>query len=335
MTGPSLLEVDGLSVAYQLRSGRLQALSGVSLTLSRGEALGVVGESACGKTTLAQALLRILPENGEVTAGTVRLDGALISSMADEAFRTQIRWKRIAMVFQGAMNSLDPVRQVSSQLSRVARLHSPGLSGSQLRELAAALLRLVGLPDATADRYPHELSGGMRQRVVIAMSLVADPDIMIADEATTALDVVVQAQILAELVALQRARGLALLVISHDLDVIAQVCDRIAVMYAGEVVETGPAKAVLTSPQHPYTAALLASLPRLRGPRHRLAVLPGSPPDLAEAIDGCRFAPRCPLVAPICVTLEPQLAGPDPARQARCHFRGDARIHSIFGRSAS
>jgi oligopeptide/dipeptide ABC transporter ATP-binding protein len=322
----ALLEIQDLGVTYRLRDGDLHAVTGVSLELAPAEALGVVGESGCGKTTLAQAMLRLLPENARLAPATrIRLEGRDLTAVTADEFRREVRWKQISMVFQSAMNSLNPVVRVGDQIGRIARLHEPRLPRSAARDRCRALLDLVGLPEQVANRSPHELSGGMRQRVVIAMSLVASPRIVIADEATTALDVVVQAQILSELAALQRDRGLALLVVSHDMDVIAQVCDRVAVMYAGEIVELGPTRDVLRAPSHPYTAALLASLPRLTGPRQRLATLPGGPPQLTTLPTGCRFAPRCPIAEPVCATAPPLQTGP-PGRATRCHFPADSRL---------
>ncbi|ASW55564.1 ABC transporter ATP-binding protein [Plantactinospora sp. KBS50] len=327
----ALLEIDNLGVSYRLRTGHLHAVTDVSLRLDAGEALGIVGESGCGKTTVVQAVMRLLPGNAATTpASRVRLAGRELTTLPEETFRREIRWKQLSMVFQSAMNSLNPVATVGRLLTRVVRLHSPGVSRAAAMDRAVALLARVGLEAQVAGRYPHELSGGMRQRVVIAMSLVATPAVVIADEATTALDVVVQAQILAELTALQRQRGLSMLVVSHDIDVIAHVCDRIAVMYAGEVVESGPTAQVLHAPRHPYTAALLGSLPRLTGPRHRLATLPGGPPELTTLPPGCRFAARCPIAAPACVAAPPPQTTASGQRGARCHFAGDPRIANVL-----
>lgn len=240
----------------------------------------------------------------------------------------------MAMVFQSAMNTLNPVETVGRQMARVARLHAPDEPATAQRTRLNELLGRVGLPASTVARYPHELSGGMRQRVVIALSLVAEPELIIADEATTALDVVVQAQILAELATLKRERGLGMIVVSHDMDVVAQVCDRIAVMYAGRIVETGETERVLAAPQHPYTAALLASLPRLSGPRTRLATLPGAPPEHPARMEGCRFAPRCPLATELCREREPELAPAPSGDLARCHYAGDERIRTTWGSAA-
>lgn len=329
MTKP-LVEVRDLGVTYTLAKGELNAVSDVGLVLNRGEALGLVGESGCGKSTLARAMLRMLPNNAQLAEQSrILFDGNELTEMSDERFRREVRWKRIAMVFQSAMNSLNPVTTVGKQIVDLIRLHRAGVNSADARSLCRELLQSVSLPPEVADRFPHELSGGMRQRAIIAMSLVADPDVLVADEATTALDVVVQAQILAELADMRRERGLALLVVSHDMDVIAQVCDRVAVMYAGQIVETGPTSEVLANPAHPYTIGLLAALPRLHGPRRRLATLGGAPPELiGTALDECLFAPRCPIVAGQCTDRQPTLGEPSLGRQCRCYFPFDQRLRA-------
>lgn len=330
MSGEPLLEVDGLTVSYGTGSAALVAVDDVSIHVARGEALGLVGESGCGKTTLANALIRLLPDGATTTARGIRLLGVDLVDLGDDEFRRLVRWKQMAMVFQSAMNTLNPVETVGRQMSRVARLHSPDDRADKQRDLLLRLLQRVGLAESVLSRYPHELSGGMRQRVVIALSLIADPELIIADEATTALDVVIQAQILVELASLKRTSGLGMIVVSHDMDVVAQVCDRIAVMYAGRIVETGDTASVLAAPQHPYTAALLASLPRLTGPKSRLATLSGGPPDHPERMAGCRFAPRCPLATDLCRQREPQLSAAPSGDLARCHYAGDARLSTMW-----
>jgi oligopeptide/dipeptide ABC transporter ATP-binding protein len=330
MNQERLLEVDGLTVTYGRGAGSVTAVDDVSLHLDRGEALGLVGESGCGKTTLANALIRLLPDSATTTARRIRLGDTDLLTEDDDAFRREMRWKRIAMVFQSAMNTLNPVETVGRQMSRVARLHARQEPATDQRRRLVGLLTTVGLAEAVASRYPHELSGGMRQRVGIAFSLIAQPELIIADEATTALDVVVQAQILAELASLKRTSGMGMIVVSHDMDVVATACDRIAVMYAGRIVETGVTTEVLGAPQHPYTAALLASLPRLTGPNHRLATLPGAPPADAGRMQGCRFAPRCPLVTDLCRRVEPPLAPAPSGDLARCHYAGDPRLATMW-----
>jgi peptide/nickel transport system ATP-binding protein len=320
--------VRDLSIAYSSLNGTVRAVDAISLNLVRGGALGLVGESGCGKSSLAFGLLRLLPPNGRISSGSVELDGRDLLRMSAEEFRARIRWKRIAMVFQSAMNSLNPVFSVGSQIVDAHLLHEPDLTRDAARRRSVELFEMVGLSARELSLFPHEMSGGMRQRAVIALSLVARPDIVIADEATTGLDVLVQEQILRELNDLRRTANLSLIVVSHDIDVIAKVCDDVLVMYAGRSVETGATTEVLAQPRHPYTAALMSALPHLTGPRRRLFSLPGSPPDLTHPPAGCRFAQRCPLVQSVCREVEPELAARSSA--ARCHFEGDACIDALM-----
>lgn len=327
MTAP-ILEIDRLSIAYHTDAGPIPAVQDVSLTLPAGGTVGLVGESGSGKSTLALGLTRLLPANGRIERGSVRLEGADLLQMGAEQFRRQIRWKQLAMVFQSAMNSLNPVVRVGVQVAQACRLHHPALSRREVESRVKELFEAVELTEEHLRRYPHELSGGMRQRVIIALSLVANPRVLIADEATTALDVLVQDQILSTLLDLRERQGLSLLVISHDIDVIAKMCDHVMVMYAGRIVEHGPTNTVLTRPTHPYTAALLGALPSLTGPRKRLVSLPGTIDRPELLLTGCRFAPRCPMATDICRAEEPILGEGDHA--SRCHFAGDVRIQEIF-----
>ncbi|NED96498.1 ABC transporter ATP-binding protein [Phytoactinopolyspora alkaliphila] len=328
MTGGSFVEVRGLRVGYKVPHGVVQAIDGVDLTIDRGEALGIVGESGCGKSTLGLGLLRLLPSNATTSVDTFRVGDTDVAGLSQAAFRREVRWKRVSMVFQSAMNSLNPVRRVGEQVADAYRLHHPQASKREVQARVDRLFELVDIPRARQRNYAHEYSGGMRQRAVIALSLVCDPDVVIADEATTALDVVVQNQILDALADLRTELGIALIVISHDIGVISHTCDRVAVMYAGQVVESGAVADVLASPRHPYTASLMAALPRLTGPRFRPVSLPGSPPDLADPPTACRFAPRCPIAADICTDVPPAF-DPDHRWPARCHFAGDERLRQL------
>jgi oligopeptide/dipeptide ABC transporter ATP-binding protein len=312
-----LLEVRDLRLEYATPRGPLPAVDGISLDLAAGEALGVIGESGSGKTSLAVTLMRLLPRNATLRGGTVRLDGQDILALSDEAFRREVRWSRMAMVFQGAMHSLNPVLRVGDQVGE--RLRSDGLPGRAVEARVEELLGRVGLPAGTARRYPHELSGGMKQRVMIASALTHDPPLLILDEPTSALDVSIQAQIMNLLKELKAERGMAMLFITHDLALASDLCDHLAVVYAGQVREHGTAEAVLAAPADPYTQGLLASIPSLhdeRPPRF----LPGVPPDLREALPGCRFTPRCPLVFDACRTTPPGLVDLDgpTGHVARC-----------------
>jgi oligopeptide/dipeptide ABC transporter ATP-binding protein len=313
-----LLVVEDLATHFQLESGTVHAVDGVSFRLDAGEALGIAGESGCGKTTTALSLLRLLPANARIVSGTVKLYGIDLAQKSDDALR-RYRWREIAIVFQGAMNALDPVRRIRDQIAEpiIQRL---GVDDREAHRRAGELLERVGIPKRRGAAYPHELSGGMRQRAMIAMALACDPAIVIGDEPTTALDVMVQAQILHLLEELRRDLGLSLILITHDLSIIAETCDRVLIMYAGRVAEEGPVRAVFASPRHPYTQALLSAFPNIQADRRTLAVIPGAPPDLRNPPPGCRFAPRCPHVMDVCLTVvPPETSTPDGVRVA-CHL---------------
>ena len=291
----------------------MKAVDGVSFTLRDGEALGIAGESGCGKTTTALSLIRLLPANAKVMGGSVRLFGIDLVPKSENALR-RYRWREISLVFQGAMNALNPVKRIGEQIAEpiVVRLGQPQ---AEADKRAGDLLELVGIPRQRARAYPHELSGGMRQRAMIAMALACDPAIVIGDEPTTALDVMVQAQILELLERLRRELGLSLILITHDLSVIAETCDRVLIMYAGRVAEEGPVSEVFSRPRHPYTQKLLGAFPNIHADRRTLEVIPGAPPDLRTPPPGCRFHPRCPLAMPICMEEVPPEV--DVRRRAR------------------
>jgi peptide/nickel transport system ATP-binding protein len=315
----SLLEIRDLEV----RHGGRPIIDGVDLELERGEALGLAGESGCGKTTTALALMKLLPPtfklSGSMTLRPPGVDEPINLERRTEAGMQVVRWRHVSLVFQGAMNSLDPVKRVEHQIAEAIQLHERVGAAGDLRARIGELLTTVGLTPALARRYPHQLSGGQRQRVMIALALACRPSLVIADEPTTALDVVMQAQILELLERLRQELGLALILISHDLGVLAETCDRIAVMYAGRIVETGPVREVFDSPQHPYTKRLLDSLPVIGGARRLAAPIPGGPPDPGDLPEGCRFRPRCPYAAERCLE-DPALREVRPAQAAACHF---------------
>jgi oligopeptide/dipeptide ABC transporter ATP-binding protein len=298
-----LLVVEGLRTHFSLESGSVKAVDGVSFRLDHGEALGIAGESGCGKTTTALSLVRILPANGRIVDGQVRLMGIDLVGKSETAMR-RYRWREISIVFQGAMNALNPVRTVRDQIAEPIEQRL-GESPRAARKRAGDLLELVGIPRKRGNAYPHELSGGMRQRVMIAMALACDPAIIIGDEPTTALDVMVQAQILELLDQLRHKLGLSLILITHDLSVIAESCDRVMVMYAGKVAEEGPVDEVFRRPRHPYTQKLLSAFPNIHADRRTLDVIPGMPPDLRDPPPGCPFAPRCPMAMAICTEVMP------------------------------
>ena len=287
-----ILQVIDLSLRYQTRQGPVQAVRGVSFDLARGQSLGLVGESGCGKTSVANCLMRLLPDNARLTAGQVLLDGVDLLPLSEEDMR-RCRWSRIAMVFQAAMNSLDPVYKVGHQVIEAIEAHEVETTVDAARERVARLFRMVGLDPQLMERYPHEFSGGMRQRAVIAMALSCDPAVIIADEPTTALDVIVQDRILRELKSVQQELRMAMIYISHDIGVVAEVTDRMGVMYAGNLVELGDTADVFGAPLHPYTAALMSSFPSVSGEKLPLTTLPGEPPNLIDPPPGCPFHPRC------------------------------------------
>jgi oligopeptide/dipeptide ABC transporter ATP-binding protein len=301
--GAPLLEVRDLKTYFRLESGTVRAVDGVSFRLDYGEALGIVGESGCGKTTTALSLVQILPSNARIAGGEISLMGIDLVKKTENQLR-RYRWREISIVFQGAMNALNPVQRVIDQIAEPIEQR---LGESKSRSLARAreLLELVGIPKDRGSSYPHELSGGMRQRAMIAMALACDPAIVIGDEPTTALDVMVQAQILELLERLRRELGLSLILITHDLSVVAETCDRALVMYAGRVAEEGSVGQIFRRPRHPYTQKLLSSFPNIRADRRTLDVIPGSPPDLRTPPPGCRFAPRCAFAMAVCSEVVP------------------------------
>jgi peptide/nickel transport system ATP-binding protein len=300
-----LLQVENLSVRYLTRGGEVSAVEDVSFVLEAGDVLGLAGESGCGKTTLAMSLLKLLPENGRVERGKVLLNGTDLIPLSEDAMRP-LRWKRLSVVFQGAMNSLHPVYRVGDQILEALYAHDRTLARREARERVADLFRLVGLDPSLMDRYPHQYSGGMRQRAAIAMALACDPQLVIADEPTTGLDVLVQDSILREMQSLQQRLGMSMIHISHDIAVLAEVSSRIAVMYAGRLAELGATEEIFDRPLHPYTRALLASIPNLRGPKRRLDHLPGEPPDLLHPPAGCLFHPRCQRATELCQERQPE-----------------------------
>jgi peptide/nickel transport system ATP-binding protein len=311
--GGALLALAGLTVSFD----GVPVLHGIDLTVAKGEALGLVGESGSGKSVTWLAALGLLPAKAKVR-GSVRLDGAELIGAAP-ATLDRVRGGRVAMIFQDPASALNPVLKIGRQLGEALALHR-GLTGSAIRHEARRLLDLVGIPDAERrlSAYPHEFSGGQNQRVMIAMALAGEPDLLVADEPTTALDVTIQAQILDLINVVRQETGMALVLISHDLGVVAETCDRVAVMYAGRIVEEAPARILFDAPWHPYARGLLSSLPPLGGARKRLASIPGVVPDPRDLPAGCAFAPRCPDVSPACLTAPPRLATLDAGRRLAC-----------------
>jgi oligopeptide/dipeptide ABC transporter ATP-binding protein len=301
----AVLDVVDLTTLYKLREGSLKACDGVSLRLEKGQALGLVGESACGKTTLALSLMKLLPDNGAITGGSIKLDGREIATLREEEM-LPLRWKEISMIFQGAMNALNPVRSVGQQIVEALKLHDK-LSEKEAWKETRLLFERVEIDASRVREYPHEFSGGMRQRVMIAMALACNPKIVIGDEPTTGLDVMVKAQILQLLEGLAREKNMSMILITHDLSVVGEICDKVVVMYAGKIVESGKTESVFTKPAHPYTLALLNAFPDIEGERVVAASIPGNPPNLLAPPPGCRFHERCSHAIPACRTGDPLL----------------------------
>ena len=313
-----LLRMRDLSLTYRTEEGDVPAVRDVNLDLDRGEILGLAGESGCGKSTVASTILRLQPPTARVT-GEVLFEGEDVLTMRWGDLRA-LRWAGASIVFQGALHSLNPVRRVGDQIAEPIHLHDPDISDKKVEARVGELLEQVGLPAARARAYPHQLSGGQKQRIMIAMALACRPRLIVADEPTTALDVMVQAQVLHVLSGLVHELGVGMLMISHDLSVLADLCDRIVVMYGGRVVEQGPSKLVFGEALHPYAAALSAAFPRVGDPAARFAPsgLPGDPPDPADLPPGCSFAPRCPRAIDECTRALPELRSFGADRQAAC-----------------
>jgi len=317
-----LLDVQELTMYYLIeRRGWVKAVDRVSFHIDKGEALGLVGESGCGKSSLGITILRILPYNARILGGKVILEGRDVLSIPEEQFRKEVRWKKISMVFQGAMNALNPVMKIGDQIAEAIMIHE-NVSKKEAIERVKQLLKLVGIDPSRVNHYPHEFSGGMRQRAMIAMALACNPALLIADEPTTALDVIVQAQVLKLIRDIQQQAGISTLLVTHDLSIVAELCDKVAVMYAGKIVEYGSTNEVYYKPRHPYTYKLLGAMPSVKGKKRRLEFIPGAPPDLLEPPPGCRFHPRCPYAIEICSKEEPTMQEVDGVMVA-CHRAGE------------
>ena len=320
MNADVLLEVSDLRVEFPTLRGSVRAADGVSFAVSRGEIVGLVGESGCGKSVTTLALMRLVRPPGRIAGGRILFEGRDILAMPDGEIRA-LRGSAMAMIFQNPMTALDPVFTVGNHIAEVFRAH-PDLRTGNVAAAAAAVLERVRIPNPHSQlrAYPHQFSGGMAQRVMIGMGLAGQPSLLIADEPTTALDVSVQAQILDLLRTIRRELKTAIILITHDLAITAQMCDRVVVMYAGQVLESSPTRDLFRAPRHPYTAGLLKSMPRLGHKRDKLEQIPGQPPDLRILPVGCRFAPRCPRAEAHCTAVEPLLTPAGDGREVRCHF---------------
>ncbi|SEC13919.1 ABC transporter ATP-binding protein [Paenibacillus sp. GP183] len=314
-----ILEISNLKTYFFLDSGQVPAVNGVDFFIRKGETLGIVGESGCGKSVTSLSIMRLLAHTpGRVVDGSIRFEGTDLLSLSENAMR-EIRGNEIAMIFQEPMTSLNPVFKIGDQIGEAVRLHLK-LDKKQAREHVKNMLKLVGIPRATEimDEYPHQLSGGMRQRVMIAMAMSCEPKLLIADEPTTALDVTIQAQILDLMKKLKEEKGTAIMLITHDLGIVAEMCDRVVVMYAGKVVEEADVFEIFENPQHPYTKGLLNSIPKLRQKMDRLESIPGNVPIPANMPTGCKFAPRCSQAMDICWEQDPDLMQIADGHQCRC-----------------
>jgi oligopeptide/dipeptide ABC transporter ATP-binding protein len=314
----ALLEVRDLVVEFRVGDDALRAVDGLSFDVGAGEAVGLVGESGCGKTTTALAIARLLPENGRIVAGSVRFDGEELTTLKPGPFRRR-RWNDFSIVFQGAMNALNPVQRVGDQVLEPILLHEPATTRKQAWRRAGELFEMVGISRDRRKEYPHQFSGGMRQRVMIAMALANRPRVVIGDEPTTALDVMVQAQILELLERLRRELGLALVLITHDLSVVAETCDRAVVMYAGQLAETGTVEQLYRDPRHPYTTRLMRSVPDIGGVRRLPEGIPGQPPSILQPPSGCRFHPRCDHAMEVCMATYPERRSFAAEHAVHCH----------------
>ena len=327
--GERLLDVKGLYTSFKTRDGVVRAVDGIDFHVDRGEIMGLVGESGCGKSVTSLSIMRLVAKPGRVDAGEVIFDGKDLLTLADDEMR-KIRGDRISMIFQQPTSSLNPVWDVGSQIEEVLRIHR-GMKGSAAEERTLELLRMVGIPDPKRRlrAYPHEMSGGMAQRVMIAMALACEPELLIADEPTTALDVTIQAQILDLMRDLRNETGTAIILITHDLGVVAEMCDRVAVMYAGEIVEATDVTSLFRQPLHPYTRGLIGSIPVVGEVKAELAVIPGNVPNLIDLPKGCRFAPRClaRLEEPVVMAFEvhPDLHPVGSGHDVRCWLYHDVR----------
>ncbi len=319
----AVLQVNHLATAFDTEAGRIRAVDDVSFQVHRGKTLGIVGESGCGKSVTALSIMRLLPRPaGKILDGQILYRGTDIVKMLPEAMRT-LRGRHISMIFQEPMTALNPVQRIGRQIGEVFQLHDGALDETQIRDKSIEMLARVGIPDPERRirEYSHQISGGMRQRVMIAMALAVRPDILIADEPTTALDVTIQAQILDLMKQLQQENGMAMIFITHDLGVIADICDDVVVMYAGTVVESAPVKELFENPRHPYTRGLLESIPRLETPRKiSLPIIRGMVPALDDLPPGCRFQNRCPIAIPICKSTPPALTPVGSQHEARCYL---------------
>ncbi len=326
------LQVKDLKIYYCMKRGDCKAVEDISFNIEKGESVGLVGESGCGKSTVAYSILRMLPFPGQIVDGKICLDEEDLSSLTEEEMR-KYRWAKIAMVFQGAMNALNPIIRVKEQITEAIRQHEPNVSKKEALERARELFKLVGMDPNRINNYPFEFSGGMKQRAMIVMALACNPKFLIADEPTTALDVTVQAQIMELLRKLVEDLGITLMLITHDLSVVAETCKRVIIMYAGKIVESGSVLEIFAQPLHPYSQGLIASIPSIEKSRDQaLASIPGQPPNLLEPPTGCRFHPRCQYSQEICSTEDPPVEEIEPDHYVACHLSSGRIVSEKYNR---
>lgn len=328
----NLLQIKDLSAIYKTETGSVLALSRVCLNVARGQSFGLVGESGCGKSTLLKTIIKVIPGNAEITGGEVWFDGMDLLSLQENEIR-KIRWQRISMITQSAMNALDPVYKIGDQIYETLKVHQD-ISRKAFLERLDKMFSLVGVSTKRYGEFPHQFSGGMRQRAIIAMSLILEPDLVIADEPTTSLDVIVQDQIFQNIRELQKLLGFSMLLVTHDIALVVENCDRIGVMYGGQMMEIGNTRQVIKECLHPYTMGLKHSFPNINELNADLISIPGSPPELKGSLKGCRFAQRCPFRLQICFDQEPLLCEVTPDHWAACHRRQEAQeLRSLSARA--
>ena len=316
----AILDVQDLTSYYFTRRGPVRAVEEVSFQVEKGEAMGLAGESGCGKTTVALSLLKILPSGGRIVGGKILFKGTDLVNLDENKMREEIRWKGISMVFQGAMNALNPVYKIGDQIVEAIKTHEPKIFKKEAKERAGKLLEMVGIEPSRMENYPHEFSGGMKQRALIAMALASNPDLIITDEPGTALDVIVQAQVLRLMNQLKDKLNLSVIMITHDLSMIAETCQKIAIMYAGYLVEYGDITSIFKKPLHPYTQDLIKSFPSIKAAKQEMVSIPGSPPDLLNPPPGCRFHPRCKYAMDVCRKKLPQMLEITKDQFVVCHL---------------
>lgn len=316
----ALLDVQNLTTYYTTLRGDVKAVEGISFQVETKEAMGLAGESGCGKTTVALSLLKILPSGGRIVGGKILFNNKDIVKFSDDRMRKEIKWKGISLVFQGAMNALNPLQKVGDQIVEAIKTHESNVSKKEAIERAEKLFGLVGVDPSRINNYPYEFSGGMKQRSMIAMALACNPKLLIADEPGTALDVIVQAQVLKLLRDLKEKLGLAMILITHDLSIISDTCDKTAIMYAGKLMEYGDVITIFKEPLHPYTQGLMGAFPSIKAQKTRMTSIPGSPPDLLNPPSGCRFHPRCKYAMPICEKEEPLFLDVGNNHYVACHL---------------